>query len=222
MFTGIIEEIGILRNISSGSHSGSVTIGAVKVLQDVQIGDSMAVNGVCLTVTSLTHDQFTADVMPVTLKKTNLGQLTPGKQVNLERALQLQSRLGGHLVSGHIDSTGILIQKEQDENAIRFEIELPEKLKNLTIAEGSIAIDGISLTIAELTEKGVLVSIIPHTAEATTLGDRKIGDLVNIEADLIGKYLYHFWQRGREQENAEAMAQPSGITKEFLLASGFL
>ncbi|AZR72954.1 riboflavin synthase subunit alpha [Anoxybacter fermentans] len=219
MFTGIIEEVGIILNITRGTNSGSLTIAAKKVLEDVEIGDSIAVNGVCLTVTSFTKGQFTADVMPVTLDKTNLGELSPGKKVNLERALQLKSRLGGHLVSGHVDGVGTILSINQDDNAILIEIEAPEKLKPFVIREGSIAVDGISLTVAELTPKGFCVSIIPHTAKKTTLANRKVGDRVNLEGDIIGKYLYHFWQQLNNDE--KALEKSSRITKEFLAANGF-
>lgn len=220
MFTGIIEEVGTIVNIVHGTDSGSLTIACEKILGDVQLGDSIAVNGVCLTVTSFTQGQFIADVMPVTLSKTNLGGLAPGKKVNLERALQLRSRLGGHLVSGHIDAVGTILSMTEDDNAILVEIETPEKVKKFVIPEGSIALDGISLTVAEIIPTGFFVSIIPHTAEMTTLITKKVGDVINLEGDLIGKYLYHFWQR--LQGNQKAPEQSSQISKEFLVANGFL
>lgn len=219
MFTGIIEEVGTIINIAHGSDSGSLTIACEKILRDVQLGDSIAVNGVCLTVTSFTQGQFTADVMPVTLSKTNLGGLVSGKKVNLERALQLQSRLGGHLVSGHIDAVGTILSMIEDDNAIIVEIEASEKVKKFVIPEGSIALDGISLTVAEVKPTGFLVSLIPHTAELTTLSSKKVGDQINLEGDLIGKYIYHFWQR--LQGNQFTSEQNTQISKEFLVANGF-
>lgn len=220
MFTGIVEERGRVIQVKCGARSGSLTIAARNVLEDVSPGDSIAVNGVCLTVTSFQKEQFTADVMPVTLEKSNLGRLTPGQPVNLERALQLQSRLGGHLVSGHIDAVGQILQITPHENAILIEIETPEKVKPYLIPEGSIAVDGISLTVAGMTPKGFLLSIIPHTAEETTLGDRKVGDVVNLEGDLVGKYLYHFWQRAAGSGTAPKEAS-SKLTREFLAENGF-
>lgn len=220
MFTGIVEERGAVRRIECGRSAGSLTIGARKVLEDLSLGDSIAVNGVCLTVTSFRGDQFTADVMPVTLEKSNLGGLTPGGFVNLERALQLRSRLGGHLVSGHIDAVGHILRILPQENAILLEIETPEKVKPFLIPEGSVAVDGVSLTVAELTAQGFLLSIIPQTARETTLGERRVGDLVNLEGDLIGKYLYHFWRRAAER-GADPQQAHAGLTREFLAAHGF-
>jgi riboflavin synthase len=218
MFTGIVEEQGTVINLACGTRAGSLTIAARKVLEGVNLGDSIAVNGVCLTVTSFQNGQFSADVMPVTLEKTNLGRLSSGQPVNLERALQLQSRLGGHLVSGHIDAVGQIRKITPQENAILIEIDAPDQVKSVLIPQGSIAIDGISLTVAELTPQGFLLSIIPHTAEKTILGTRKVGDEVNLEGDLIGKYLYHFWQRatgnGAEMESSK-------LTRDFLAENGF-
>ncbi len=219
MFTGIIEEVGTVLNIMHGSNSGSLTISARKVLEDVKLGDSIAVNGVCLTVTSFTTEEFVADVMPVTLSKTNLALLSPGKKVNLERALSLSSRLGGHLVSGHIDGVGKIVSMTQVDNAILIEIEAPEKLKTFVICEGSIAVDGISLTVAEILPKGFIISIIPHTASKTTLLTKHVGHLLNLEADVVGKYLYHFAQCSKREEANSY--QSSGVTKELLFNNGF-
>ena len=220
MFTGIVEEVGTILNITEGANSGSLTIAADTVLKNVELGDSIAVNGVCLTVTSFDKAKFTADAMPVTLDKTNLGELSPGDNVNLERALQLKSRLGGHLVSGHVDGLGTIKSINQDDNAILIEIEATEKVKKFIIREGSIAIDGISLTVAEMTDDGFFVSIIPHTAEETTLVSKGVGDILNLEADMIGKYLYNFWQR-HSSGNKDEEKEEGKITKEFLTSNGF-
>lgn len=220
MFTGIVEEKGMVVNLEWGTKAGSLTIAAEKVLEDVKLGDSIAVNGVCLTVTSFRNGQFTADVMPVTLEKSNLGRLNIGQPVNLERALQLQSRLGGHLVSGHIDGVGEIGRITPNDNAILIEIVAPETVRPFLIPQGSIAIDGISLTVAELTSQGFIISIIPHTAGETTLGNRRVGDRVNLESDLMGKYLYHFWQRG-VGSSVEGKEVGSKVTKDFLTENGF-
>lgn len=220
VFSGIVEEKGTLVSIERGAQSGRLKIAARKVLEDVHRGDSIAVNGVCLTVTSFEREQFTADVMPVTLKKTTLGHLRAGQQVNLERALQLHSRFGGHLVSGHVDAVGQILTIRPQDHAIYLEIEAPEKVKPILIPEGSIAVDGISLTVAALTPKGFMLSVIPHTAKETTLAAKNVGDWVNLEGDLIGKYLYHFWQRTIEADTTDKR-NPSQLTWRLLEENGF-
>lgn len=219
MFTGIIESVGRVINLLHGNKSAMITISDRKILQDVKLGDSIAVNGVCLTVTSFTSEEFTADVMAITLKKTNLGQLKIDQEVNLERAIQLNSRLGGHLLSGHIDEVGEVVRVDQVDNAIIFEIMISKKLKPFVIPAGSVALNGVSLTIAELTIDGFIVSIIPHTAEMTNLGKLNIGDLVNIEGDVVGKYIYHLWQMGKDREIEQT---GSGICKRVLVENGFI
>lgn len=230
MFTGIIEELGQLKGIRGGSKSALLEIKAREVLQDVKLGDSIAVNGVCLTVTGFSKDWFTADVMAETLSKTNLDSLRPGDKVNLERALRLSDRLGGHLVSGHIDGVGTIIGQQVVDIAVVTEIAAPPQVLKYVVPKGSAAIDGISLTVVELTKVGFTVSLIPHTAKLTTLGFKKIGDRVNLEGDIIGKYierLLQFEQPVNHQSietgaGAEGV-RPSagGINLDFLTRHGF-
>lgn len=185
MFTGIIEETGKIVSVGAGR----IAVQAKKVLQGTQIGDSIAVNGVCLTVTTMTSSEFTADVMPETLSRTNLGSLGKGNSVNLERAMAADGRFGGHIVSGHIDGTGTVSKLEKDGNAVWVYIAAPSSILNLIIEKGSIAIDGISLTVAKVNAVEFAVSVIPHTGEETTLLGKKAGDVVNLENDVIGKYV---------------------------------
>lgn len=185
MFTGIIEETGKIISVSAGR----IAIQAEKVLEGTKIGDSIAVNGVCLTVTTMTSSQFTADVMPETLSRSSLGSLSKGDGVNLERAMAADGRFGGHIVSGHIDGTGTISRMENDGNAVWVYIAAPGSILNLIIEKGSIAIDGISLTVAKVNDKEFAVSVIPHTGKETTLLGKKAGDIVNLENDVIGKYV---------------------------------
>jgi len=189
MFTGIIEEIGKVKDVKKGKKSSVLTIEAKTVLEGTIIGDSISVNGVCLTVTELLPHSFEMDVMAETLNRSNLGQLTSGQELNLERAVSLEKRLGGHIVSGHIDGTGIIQQYREDDNAVWVTIAASPRLLRYIIEKGSIAIDGISLTVAEVDESSFGVAIIPHTAEQTILLKKKVGDTVNIECDMIGKYV---------------------------------
>ncbi|MBM7623317.1 riboflavin synthase [Sporohalobacter salinus] len=218
MFTGIVEEMGKVSSINRGSQSIELKIKADKVLQDVEIGDSIATNGVCLTVTDFSESYFTVDVMPETMRKSSLAELKIGSEVNLERALRLQDRLGGHLVSGHIDGTGKIQDKKQEDNAILVTISLPVDLKKYLISKGSIAIDGISLTIAELHQHEFIISLIPHTAEETTLGQKDVGDTVNLEVDLIGKYVEKMLNFQAESNNS----QESNVDLNLLQKNGFL
>lgn len=185
MFTGIIEETGTI--LSAGN--GKICIAAQKVLDGTKIGDSIAVNGVCLTVTNMESLSFTADVMNETLSRSNLGSLKKGSQVNLERAMAADGRFGGHFVSGHIDGTGKILKVRNDGNAVWVYISAQRTILNLIIEKGSVAIDGISLTVAKVDEKEFAVSVIPHTGEETTLLSKKAGDIVNLENDVIGKYV---------------------------------
>lgn len=185
MFTGIIEETGRVKSVGNGH----LCVEAKKVLEGTKIGDSIAVNGVCLTVTDMTSSVFYADVMNETLKRSSLGLLSSGSKVNLERAMAADGRFGGHFVSGHIDGTGKIIKMERDGNAVWVYISADSSILNLIIEKGSVAIDGISLTVAKVSEKDFAVSIIPHTGEETTLLSKKAGDLVNLENDVIGKYV---------------------------------
>ncbi len=216
MFTGLIEERGTVRKITREHSSILLTIEAQKVLAGINLGESIAVNGACLTVTSFTADTFTADVMPETLDKTNLGLLAPGSQVNLERALQVGGRLGGHLVTGHVDATGEILRLNRRGIAVEMWIRLPSHLDRFLVPQGSVAIDGVSLTVAELQPDAFMVSLIPHTRRETTLGSKKIGDVVNIEADLLGKYVFYLVGRIMTPDNQK------GITPQFLAEHGFI
>lgn len=189
MFTGIIEEIGHVKSLHRGAKSFTLEVEADVVMQGTQVGDSIATNGVCLTVTSLTGHGFTADVMPETVQRTALGELKAGSPVNLERALSLQTRLGGHIVSGHIDGTGRISDRRQDDNALWLTVECDSRLLRYIIEKGSITIQGVSLTVARVDERSFAVSLIPHTQSATTLHAARIGDLVNLENDIIAKYV---------------------------------
>lgn len=189
MFTGIIEEVGHVRSLRRGAKSFTLEVEATKVMEGTQIGDSIATNGVCLTVTSLTGRGFTADVMPETVSRTALGELIAGSPVNLERALQLQTRLGGHIVSGHIDGTGRIANRRQDDTALWLTVECDSRLLRYVIEKGSVTLQGVSLTVARVDERSFAVSLIPHTQAATTLHEAKVGDLVNIENDIIAKYV---------------------------------
>lgn len=216
MFTGIIEEIGTLKGISHGTASARLTIRAENVLEDTRVGDSIAVNGVCLTVVQLTPREFAADVMAETLSKTNLGVLIPGDRVNLERALRLGDRLGGHLVSGHIDGVGTITRLEKHDIATLVTVQAPRAVMRYIIKKGSVAIDGISLTVVDFQGDSFQVSLIPHTAHATVLGEKKIGATVNLEGDLIGKYVE------RLSAFPESNSSESRVSLEFLAEHGFL
>lgn len=216
MFTGIIEEKGNVMGIVSGSNSGEIRIKASKVLEGSAIGDSIAVNGVCLTVTKFLPDGFTADVMPETLRRSNLGSLRSGDPVNLERAMAADGRFGGHIVSGHIDGTGRIIQMKREENAVWVTIEAGKDILALVVEKGSITIDGISLTVAAVSDSEFKVSIIPHTGQETTLLGKHQGDIVNLETDIIGKYVQKL-MGGRHESRPE-----SKVTMDFLAENGFL
>lgn len=212
MFTGIVNEVGTLQGIRRGAHSAVLTIGAKTILEDVKLGDSIAVNGVCLTVTSFTPSQFTADVMHETLNRSALGALRPGSAVNLERAMRADGRFDGHIVAGHIDGTGTIASIRRDDNAIRYTIRTTPAILRYIIEKGSIAIDGISLTVTEVTRETFSVSVIPHTATCTNLAQRRIGDTVNLENDCIGKYVERLLTTPNQQSN---------LTLDFLAQNGF-
>ena len=188
MFTGIIQDVGTITSIKKGNKSQVMTI-ETSILEDVNIGDSIATNGLCLTVTSKTNQQFSVDIMAESLRRSNLGKLQVGSKVNLEKAMAMGDRFGGHMVSGHIDDVGIISNTFVEDNATWVDIDVPEHLRKYCILKGSIAIDGISLTVSKLTSKGVSVSIIPHTKDQTTLLDKKVGDYVNLEMDMMIKYV---------------------------------
>jgi len=189
MFTGIIEETGTIKNISMSGSSGTIAVNAKKVLEDTKIGDSIAVNGICLTVTSIRDGSFTADVMAETVRRTSLFGLGSGDPVNLERAMAADGRFGGHIVSGHVDNTGTIAAFKKEENAVWVRIAAPDDILELVVEKGSITIDGISLTVAAVTDSDFSVSVIPHTAKETGLLNKKPGDRVNLETDIVGKYV---------------------------------
>lgn len=210
MFTGIVEEVGRVQSIRREPANAVLTIAASKVLEDVHLGDSIAVCGVCLTVTSFTASAFTADIMHETLNRSSLGALKPGSPVNLERAMPANGRFGGHIVSGHIDGTGRITRIRPDGNAVWYTVSATPSLLRYIVEKGSIAIDGISLTIAQVTGRDFSVSIIPHTQGQTTLSARRVGDTVNLETDCIGKYV------------EKLLGIPdAGITQAFLARCGY-
>jgi len=207
VFTGIIEEIG--RVVSTAP--GSMVIAARQVLTGANLGSSMAVNGACLTVTGFNSTTFTIDVMPETLKRTNLGRLRPGDPVNLERPLALGGQLGGHLVQGHVDATGQVVSITPEGEALLVRFSAPPEVMRFTVSKGFIAVDGVSLTIVDKEGSSFRVSVVDYTRRNTTLGSRKVGDLVNLEVDIIAKYVAEFSQ-----------VKTAGITEDFLQEHGFL
>ena len=217
MFTGIIEEVGTIKGVKKGARSCILTIGGKKVLEGTKVGDSIALNGVCLTVTSMSGDSYTADVMAETMNRSSLGKLKAGTPVNLERAMSAEGRFGGHIVSGHIDGIGTVSAVEPDDNAVWYTIEADRALLRYIVEKGSIAIDGISLTVAYVDSHCFKVSIIPHTQKETNLYTKTPGTIVNLECDIIGKYVEKLMQP--EEDAAEA--EKAGITEAFLAANGF-
>lgn len=215
MFTGIVEEIGTVRQIKQGKHSAVLTISAGDVLDGTKTGDSIAVNGICLTVTAVLPGAFMADVMHETLNRSALTGLSVGSPVNLERAMQANGRFGGHIVAGHVDGTGKIVKIEKDDTAVWFTIQTKPELMRYIVEKGSVAIDGISLTVAKITETGFSVSAIPHTVKQTVLQEKQEGDLVNLETDIIGKYVEKLLSPALEEQ------KESKITKEFLTNCGF-
>ena len=213
MFTGIIEEKGVIRSIRNGSRSSELRIQAGIVLEGMRTGDSVCTSGICLTVTGHGPDWFTADVMPETMRRTTLGQLRTGSEVNLERALRLSDRLGGHLVSGHVDGTGKIERTWQEENAVWYRIAAAPDLLRYIIEKGSVAIDGISLTVAGTEQNSFTVSVIPHTRSVTALSGKSAGDAVNIECDMIAKYVERL--TGKEGSG-------SRIDADFLASNNFI
>jgi len=221
MFTGIVEELGSVRRVLPGSRAGKIVIAAHKVLEGTRTGGSIAVIGVCLTVVALGDGEFTADVMPETLRKTGLGQLKVGDPVDLERAMAADGRFGGHIVSGHIDGTGRIREMRQEQNAVVVSIEAPAHIMKLIVEKGSIAIDGISLTVASVAQASFTVSIIPHTAAETVLLKKRAGDMVNLENDIVGKYVQKLLSDITAESGKEPVSSGKGLTLEYLQANGF-
>ncbi|AJD28815.1 riboflavin synthase [Clostridium botulinum] len=216
LFTGIVEEVGRILKIEEGKDFLHISIEGSKVLNPLNIGESVAVNGVCLTVTSFNSNSFTADVMTETLNKSSLGTLSKGSLVNLERAVTLNKPLGGHIVSGHIDGTGEIINMKKEGIATLLEIKAKENLLKYMIPKGSVALDGVSLTLVDIKGKSFTVSLIPHTIEETILVNKNIGDIINIECDVLGKYIYKFMYLKKEE------ALKNNISLDFLSKTGFL
>lgn len=217
MFTGIIEEVGEITGLRQTGTSTVLGVRAKTVLGGTKIGDSIAVNGVCLTVVRLTGDGFDGDVMPETLRRTNLGKLKPKSRVNLERAMAADGRFGGHIVAGHVDGTGTITELKPEGNAVWVTVSAAPELLRYIVEKGSITIDGISLTVAYVDDSCFKVSIIPHTGEETTLLTRTAGYEVNLETDIVGKYVEKLMQP------AEDVSKPkSGLSAEFLALNGFL
>jgi riboflavin synthase len=217
LFTGIIEEIGTVQKIQQQGASLVLTIQAQKILEDVHLGDSIAVNGACLTVTSFSRTSFSVDVMPETFYATSLSQLKPGSKVNLERAMAANGRFGGHFVSGHVDGTGTITAIRPEENAVYFDITIPEHGIPYIMPRGSVAIDGTSLTIFFVKERTITISLIPHTRGETILGQKRVGDIVNIEFDMLGKYVHSILEK-----KSEIKTTKTGITEDFLKQTGFM
>ncbi len=214
MFTGLVEELGsVIKKESGGAAGFYLKIRGNLIMAELAVGDSVAVNGVCLTVTSLENNIFTADVMPETMRKTNLYLLKTDEKVNLERSLKADGRFGGHIVSGHIDGTGRILSRTREGNAFVFSFSAPREIMLQTVAKGSIAVDGISLTVATVKQDSFSVGIIPHTAAATTLGFKKTGDLVNLEGDIIAKYVRKFMETKNDAD---------GLTLANLKEKGYI
>jgi riboflavin synthase len=217
MFTGLIEDLGTVRQLQTGAERGRITIATGLPMSEIAVGDSIAVNGVCLTVTSFGGGLFSADVSPESLSRTTLGGLNPGQRVNLERALRLSDRLGGHLVSGHVDGVGIILERFRDRNAVRFTLQVPRGLSRYLVEKGSVAVDGISLTVNAVGEDTFDVAVIPLSLAKTTLQDRPAGARVNIETDILGKYVERLLSnRGTESP------ETASLGLEFLAKHGFL
>ena len=220
MFTGIIEETGRIRRIQTAGDAGQISIRAKNVLEGTRIGDSIAVNGVCLTVTGMDGEGFTADVMAETLRRSALGTLTIHQKVNLERAMAANGRFGGHIVSGHIDGIGTVAETRREGNAVWVKIRTGESILRLIVEKGSIAIDGISLTVAKVDTESFSVSVIPHTGSETTLLEKPPGAPVNLENDMVGKYVQKLL--GETAPNLREHEKKSGtLTMEVLQEYGF-
>jgi riboflavin synthase len=216
MFTGLVEEVGNIQTIAKSTKSAKITIKASKVLEEVKLGDSISTNGVCLTVTDFGANYFTVDVMAETMRRSNLGNLSSGDEVNLERALKVGDRFGGHMVSGHIDGVGIISKYENEDNAVWITIRASQEILKYIVEKGSIAIDGVSLTVAYVDDKMFKVSIIPHTKDVTALLSRKLGSTVNLECDMVGKYIEKLIT-SKEQLNVK-----KNIDFNFLRENGFM
>lgn len=218
MFSGIVEEMGAVKSVQKGLHGTRLSILASTILEDIHIGESVSVSGACLTVTDFGDQEFAVDVSPETLNITTLGATSVGTPVNLERAMKLNERIGGHLVTGHVDGVGTIRRREQDGNAVQFTIEVPDSIARYCVKKGSITVEGISLTINDISENSFSVTIIPHTAKVTTMGLKQVENLVNLETDLIGKYVERLLQ-----SSGKVSAQPSPvIDRDYLQKRGLI
>jgi riboflavin synthase len=215
LFTGLIEDIGTVDKLIKGQKSAQIFINANKVMDDLKIGDSINTNGVCLTVVKFSRNQFAVDVMPETMNKSNLSELVSGERLNLERALRVGDRFGGHMVSGHVDGTGIIQSFAEEDNATWVTIEAGPEILKYIISKGSVALDGISLTVAHVDTKSFKVSMIPLTKKTTTLLDKSVGSAINIECDMVGKYIE------RLTSFKDISATESAIDMAFLKNNGF-
>lgn len=213
MFTGIVEEMGRVERITGAGKALQVMVACSTVVEDVHLGDSIAVNGICLTVTGYNKSSFTADIMPETYRSTSLATLKNGSMVNLERALPLGGRLGGHLVSGHIDGTGTILGKREEDNALWLDIQASHDIMKYMILKGSVCLDGTSLTVSAISESTFSVSLIPHTAKTTILSEKNHGDRVNIECDVLAKYV--------EKLMSVKSNQQTGISMEWIKEQGY-
>ena len=228
MFTGIVEEIGTIESVSRSTQSARLRIKAGKLLEDAKTGDSICTSGVCLTISKLSQGSFEADVMAETMRKTKLGALKSGSKVNLERALQLTTRLGGHLVSGHIDGTGTLLSAVREDHAVWLTIAAEPDILRYIVKRGSVAVDGVSLTAAKVSESNLQVSVIPHTQAETTLLTLRTGEQVNLECDIIAKYVERLFPGGTgfqtndcREPNQNRILNGGGISESFLKINGF-
>ncbi|TKD69907.1 riboflavin synthase [Pseudalkalibacillus hwajinpoensis] len=216
MFTGIVEEIGRVESVQQAGESIVMQIAASTVLKDVHLGDSISINGVCLTVTSFTNSTFTVDIMPETFKSTALRHLGPNSSINLERAMAANGRFGGHFVSGHVDGVGEITRVEKVENAVYYDISISRDLIIYFVEKGSVSIDGTSLTVFGIGDHSLTISLIPHTVEETVLGRKRVGDLVNIECDMLGKYIMQYL----DQRNG-SKPEPASLGSQFYEEHGF-
>jgi riboflavin synthase len=216
MFTGLIEDLGTVRELRGSADNARLTVATAIPMAELELGESIAVNGICLTVVTFGDGCFSADVSPETLDRSNLATLAPGGRVNLERALRLGARLGGHLVSGHVDAVATLVAQVRDGNTLRLTFRLPAAVNRYVVEKGSVAIDGISLTVNSVTDETFAVAVIPHTLAMTTLKEGRVGSRVNIETDLIGKYVERLLGRAPRDETR------APVDLEFLAKHGFL
>lgn len=215
MFTGIIEEVGTICDVRQSGEAMEMIVASKRVITDVQLGDSISVNGVCLTVTRFTDDSFSVDIMPETVRATSLRGLTKGNKVNLERAMSANGRFGGHFVSGHVDGIGTILSKKREHNAVYYRIGIDDSLRKYMIQKGSVAVDGTSLTIFAIDKESFTISIIPHTLDETIIGLKDVGSIVNIECDMVGKYIEQFIVQ------RFSTGTTSSLTESFLAEHGY-